>query len=274
MFFQSGAQILLFLFSATTTPTTGGLETLFQQSSILFLTPQVVLGLSIALSMKSAISLHVKSVKTKKQYFPTTSKTFVVLWGLFATLRRILGIVAFFIPSMGLCHLLNHVKFEQVAFKIRLDYVKTIDVEDKIALYGMNETIYWTELDRWDYSNPDKPSPPDYSIYTGLNLKETFVAFFGLMALQFIAIICVKMGTSRSFRAKSDIFNKFLHSLQNLNLNFPYEDWDDGRYSLEEFQERHRSVTKEMAASFALTFVFSLISLCPVWYTGDGETKI
>ena len=274
MFFQSGAQILLFLFSATTTPTTGGLETLFQQSSILFLTPQVVLGLSIALSMKSAISLHVKSVKTKKQYFPTTSKILVALWGLFATLRRILGIVVFFIPSMGLCHLLNHVKFEQVAFKIRLDYAKTIDVEDKIALYGLNETIYWTELDRWDYSNPDKPSPPDYSIYTGLNLKGTFVAFFGLMALQFIAIICVKMGTSKSFRAKSDIFNKFLHSLQNLNFSFPYDDWDDGRYSLEEFKERHRSVTKEMAASFTLTFVFSLISMCPVWYTGDGETKI
>ena len=139
--------------------------------------------------MKSAISLHVKSVKTKIQYFPTTSKILVALWGLFATLRRILGIVAFFIPSMGLCHLLNHVKFEQVAFKIRLDYAKTIAAEDKIALYGLNETIYWTELDRWDYSNPDKPSPPHYSIYTWLNLQGTFVAFFVLMALQFIAII-------------------------------------------------------------------------------------
>ena len=74
------------------------------------------------------------------------------------------------------------------------------------------------------------------------------------------------MKTSRDFREKSDIFNKFIHTIENLNLSFPYEDWDDGRYSLEEFEERHRSVTKEMAASFALTFVFSLISMGPVWY--------
>ena len=77
------------------------------------------------------------------------------------------------------------------------------------------------------------------------------------------------MKTSRDFRKKSDIFNKFIHTIENLNLSFPYKDWDEGRYSLEEFQERHRSVTKEMAASFIVTFVFSLISMCPVWYTGD-----
>ena len=82
------------------------------------------------------------------------------------------------------------------------------------------------------------------------------------------------MLTSREFRKKSDFFRKFIHTLENLNLSFPYQDWDVGRYSLEEFQERHRSVTKEMAASFALTFVFSMISMCPVWYTGDGETEI
>ena len=96
---------------------------------------------------------------------------------------------------------------------------------------------------------------------------------------QFINMDChfckagVKMLTSREFRKKSDFFRKFIHTLENMNLSFPYQDWDVGRYSLEQFQERHRSVTKEMAASFALTFVFSLISLCPVWYTGDGETK-
>ena len=82
------------------------------------------------------------------------------------------------------------------------------------------------------------------------------------------------MLTSREFRKKSDFFRKFIHTLENLNLSFPYQDWDDGQYSLEQFQERHRSVTKEMAASFALTFVFSLVSMCPVWYTGDQILKM
>ena len=72
-------------------------------------------------------------------------------------------------------------------FKVRLDRAKTISSEDKIALYGLNETIYWNQLDRWNYT--DDPTPPNYTLYTGLNLKETFVAFLVISAIQLFAIL-------------------------------------------------------------------------------------
>ena len=97
--------------------------------------------------------------------------------------------MAFLLPAMGLFNILHHNKFEKVAFKIRLDYATTISAEDKIALYGLNETIFWTELDRWNYTDPNNPTPPDYSLYTGLTLKETFVAFMVVMGVQFLAIL-------------------------------------------------------------------------------------
>ena len=84
----------------------------------------------------------------------------------------------------------------------------------------------------------------------------------------------IKMLTSNDFKKKTDIFNKFIHTLQNLNISFPYQDWDVGRYSLEEFQDRHWNTTKEMAACFGVNFIFSLISLCPVWYTGCVQNNI
>ena len=171
----------------TETPTTGGLETLFEQSSILFLDAQTLLGISIALSMKTSISLHIKSTKTEKGFLPFSSSIFVGLWALFATLRRIVGILSFFIPAMGLFNILHHIAFEKVPFKIRLDRAKTISSEDKIALYGLNETIYWNQLDRWNYT--DDPTPPNYTLYTGLNLKETFVAFLVISAIQLFAIL-------------------------------------------------------------------------------------
>ena len=189
MFLQISAQILLSYFAVTETPTTGGLETVFKQSSILFLDAQTLLGVYIALSMKTSLSLHMKSMNTEKGFLPFSSRIFVGFWALFGTLRRTLGILAFFLPAMGLFNILHHIKFEKVAFKIRLDYATTISAEDKIALYGLNETIFWTELDRWNYTDPNNPTPPDYSLYTGLTLKETFVAFMVVMGVQFLAIL-------------------------------------------------------------------------------------
>ena len=185
VYFQAAGQIILFLFSMTETPTTGGLETIFGVSSTLFLGAHGVLAISILLSMKSSISLHMKSIKLEKGFFPFKSIIFVLLWGLFATLRRTLGIVAFFIPSLGLFDILHHFEYEKIKFKIRMDYAHNISSEDKIAMFGLTETVYWTELDRWNYTNPKNPIPPDYSLYTGLKLQSTFASFFVLMGLQF-----------------------------------------------------------------------------------------
>ena len=211
-----------------------------------------------------------RSIKTEKQYFPITSKIFCGLWGLFATFRRILEIVVFFIPSMGLFNLLNHIKFEQVTFKIRLDYSKIISAGDKVALYGLklNETIYWNELDHWDYSIPDRPTPPDYSLYTGVNLQGIFFIFWVIMALKFFSFLFAKMCISRDFRTRDDVFKKFLHVLMCTNISLPYKDWDIGQYTLEKYLERHWITTKEMAASFVVDLIFSIISMCPLWYTG------
>ena len=88
------------------------------------------------------------------------------MWGTVASLRRVLSIIALFIPSLGLFSILHHWQWEQIPFKVRLEYARRgfLTPEDKIALYGLNETIYWTELDRWDYSDPQDPHPPFYSI--------------------------------------------------------------------------------------------------------------
>ena len=241
---------------------------MFGVTSTLFLGAHGVLAISILLSMKTSISLHLKSIQLDKGFFPLTSLIIVLLWGLFATLRRTLAIVVFFIPSLGLFDILHHFEYEKIKFKIRMDYAHIRSPEDKIFMYGLTETVYWNELDRWNYTDPKNPIPPDYSSYTGLTLQSTFESFFVLMVLQFTFTIIVKMLTSLEFRNKSDVFNKFVHALQNLNMNFPYQDWDDGIFTLEEFQERHWNTTKEMAASFAVTFLFSMISLCPLFYTG------
>ena len=62
--------------------------------------------------------------------------------------------------------------------------------------------------------------------------------------------------------------NKFIHLLLGLNIASPFKDWDQGRFSVKEYRERHRQTNIEMAWSLSVNIVFSMIMLCPLYYTG------
>ena len=187
-------QVLILLLSQTETATTGGLETVFNQT-FLGLDAETVLYLSIAWSLLSCVRIHTKMIALEKGFCKFSTEFFIFVWGTFATLRRVLSIIALFIPSLGLFSLLHHWRWEQIPYKARLEYATRgfLTPEDKISLYGLNETIYWSELDRWNYSDPQDPQPPSYSIYTGMSLKETFIAGAALLVVHFITLLVVKV---------------------------------------------------------------------------------
>ena len=176
-----------------------------------------------------------------------------------------------FIPSMGLFSILHHIEYEQIPFQMRLEYAKRFPISptDKIVLHGLNATVYWSELDRWDYSDPINPTPPTYSLYTGLSLKNTFIAFLILSAVQILTLLGVKLLTSEEFRRKGDLVNKMIHLIENANFSHPYKDWDAGQHTVAEYRLRYRATCREMAATLATNTVFSLAMMGPVWYTGS-----
>merc|ERR1712155_308046 len=100
--------------------------------------------------------LHRKQIKTDKEFLPITSQVFVILWGLFASAKRIIAIVAVFIPSLGLFNILHHWQAEQIPFWMRRSKAKGTDdftsfenigYNDTLELNGLNETVYWRDLD-------------------------------------------------------------------------------------------------------------------------------
>ena len=153
-FIQVTLQVFILLILFTNTPTVDSIlpPTSFESDQgTLGIDPITLLYISIPWSVLSCGFLHTKLIVLQKGLCQTTTKLAVLAWGLFATLRRILSIVVFFVPSMGLLSLLNHWRWEQVPFGIRKEYVNkgfNITPEDKITLYGLNETIFWKDLDR------------------------------------------------------------------------------------------------------------------------------
>ena len=179
--------------------------------------------------------------------------------------------VCFFIPSLGLFSILYHYKAEQIPFSLWKKYQKT--QFDKIVLYGLNETVRWGDLDRWDYSTNTEGTPPQYSEYTGLTLKWTFGLFFLITGAQFVTTLIVKISTSEKFYKKGNYLNKFLHLLLSLNMASPFEDWDMGRFNIREYKERQKLTNTEMAWSLSVNIIFSLAMMVPLCYTGEGRLQ-
>ena len=267
---QVSLQILLLFLASTETATTGGLETVFNQDSVfgIPMDPKLVLGISVLFSLRTCIALHIKAISNEKIVFRTTTRLCVMLWGLFATGRRILSILSFFAPSLGLLSILHHHHAEQLPFRLRVQNARTVTPTDKIGLFGMTDSVLWSELDRWSYDDPDHPVPPPFSLYTGMTLKGTFWAFIGISLVHMIVTLGIKIFTSEEFSKKQDYFKKFIHILEHLNINFPYSDWDLGDHSKEEYKRRYRNTNKEMAFTFICNFIFSAFMLIPLWYTG------
>ena len=272
MILQVTIQILVLLLNRTDTPTTRGLETIFDDGEKIY-TTTIFLILSILWSLFSSIKMHTNLTILEKGFCPITSKLVSLAWATFATLRRFLSLVALFIPSMGLFSLLHHFEWDQVPFSVRQKYAKrfTVSPDDKIRLYGLGETIYWSDLDRFDYTDPAHPTPPTYSTYTLLSLQNTFIALIILSILQFISIFAVKIWISKDFRKECHWTNKGIHVLENLNFASPFADWDDGDFSILEYKERARDVRKEMIMTQAVNFLASVTMLVPIWFAGSKK---
>jgi len=113
--------------------------------------------------------------------------------------------------------------------------------------------------------------PPSYSLFTGFSFQWAFILFFILSGAQILVTLLIKSYFSRKFLRREDYLNKFIHLLLSLSIASPFEDWDQGRFSVEEYTERHRQTNIEMAWSISVNIIFSMIMLLPLYYTGKRQ---
>ena len=156
IFYQIGLQVVLLLLTVTKTATVGGFEIYFKKDPKhdygLDFNPTQLIFLSVLWSLKTAIFRHVKILSMEKGFFGFKAKIAAFLWGLVASVRRVLGIVAFFIPCLGLMNLLWHWHGEQFPFSARKAQVMRLGVtpspDERIELYRMRKEFLWADLDR------------------------------------------------------------------------------------------------------------------------------
>ena len=203
---------------------------------------------------------------------------------------RIFSFVVFFGPFLGVMDSLAHWFCEKIA--LDLDYQntnrygkgETINMSTSILHYhdnytGRAEQIRFSNIYRSNYSNPEKPTPPGYEVYTLVKLHTAYLIFAGILLLQSIANLVIKIILSPKFR-KAPMFKKFTHIVESLNLPDCYKSWDEDEDehedededkdggSSEEYKERYKKGWIEITTQIFVHFLFNLLLQVPVYITG------
>ena len=139
-------------------------------------------------------------------------------------------------------------------------------------MYMYNKTpVPWSDIDRWDYTDPEDPTPPPYTLYTGLDPGLAFGLFWVLLLLNAITIFVIKVITVEKFY-KFNILDIVLHCLENCHIPLPWRDWDEGAGSVEEVRARYRRVRTEVVLTMLVNLLFNMVMLVPMIYTGDTHS--
>ena len=188
--------------------------------------------------------------------------------------------VIYFVPSLGLFDILNHWRAEQIQFAVSQKKYSWGDLKERYLNASNGDLLYlhnteplpWSMFDRWNYSDPNDPEPPDYDLYTGLKLSAYFQIFILLCFLNTVVIFITKYALVNEFR-RINIIKQFAHSVENCSIVTPYKDWDFDHGCVEDHKKRFKLVNKEVVVTMIVNFLFNCSMLVPLIFTGHLKNK-
>ena len=272
--YQLAITLILLLLSYTETPVEMGLETVFNVGFEPF-----TIGLIIASNILSAVSFsssHCKILNVCREHFPFTSRLVASLYSLCGLITRVVSMIMCFTVPLGLFSLLRHWQGEQIPWNQQtLDFV----TPDGLMFMGDNDGFVWNEVDRWIKNDTVFVSDPDYfvrapevTLYTGLPWQLYLYIFFAHVAIHTLVIFIAKYKLSQVFRYGFNLLDKFIHSLENTNLPFNCQEWDDGKGDAEEHRRRMRLNWKEGLVIIIINAIFNSSLLVPLYYLGTYKS--
>ena len=279
--YQLAGQLILLLLAYTETPTQNGLKTIFNEG--LDAWPLFLLILYIFLSFYSCISSHWKALTACRVYFPFKSRFISALYCLFACLTRVTAVIMFFAGPLGLFSLLRHWQAEQYPWH---EYVLDLFYPNGTLHLGDGEPFELELIDRWTKNgslyddkilkrwgnlefNPDHlVSPPDYTYYTGVQLRYFLLAFFISIGLQVFVNFLVKSKLSLPFLKELNFLEKFIHCFENTNIPYNTKEWDNDKGDANQHIKRKEANWIEGLVMIIINGVFNTILLIPLCFLG------
>ena len=161
------------------------------------------MAFSIIASIKTCVMSRYKLINVDKEgFFPSVGKLLIIFTSLMSILGRVMSMIMYFGPSLGLFGLMNHWKREQTRVRPKSEGGP---YEKGGNLTWHNITLLWDEVERNESLQQLKPT--SYSIYTGLSIKWLYVMFVVGMVIHVIIVYLLKNYSSTHFKYMLGLLN-------------------------------------------------------------------
>mgnify|MGYP003321875175 CR=1 FL=1 len=257
---QQSVQLTMLLLSLTKYPVTAGLQAIFGEdnSSVenYLNLGDALLVMSVCWSFKTGVVSFLKIHSEQKAgMLSGAAKVVLGLRALLFSVTRIVCVVAFFGPFLGLGDCMAHWHAEG----IRLD-PELLENLNSSSSYWDNQTVSLMYREQ------------DYTNYTLVTLQAAFFIFLGVIFLHGIAIFILKMNVSTHFKSTGWL-NKVGHVVESLHVPDVYKDFDvdlnpDWDRTPYDYRMSFDSVLKETLWMVSLQAVSNLLLLVPLLVTG------
>ena len=218
----------------------------------------VLLELSVIWSFKTGIVSFLKIHSEQKAgMLSRAAKVVLGLRALLFSVTRIVCVVAFFGPFLGLRDCQAHWHAEE------------IQLDQEIMMNLKSSTSYWDKATVDLLYRPKLDQPTNYTLLT---LQEAFFIFLGILLLHGIAILILKMNVSSHFKSTGWL-NKIGHVVESLHVPDVYKDFDvdmnpDWERTPEDYRMAYNSVLKETLWMTSLQALSNLLLLVPLLFAG------
>ena len=199
-------------------------------------------------------------------------------YAVFGIVQRVTILVAYFLPFFGHLDILQHWQAEKKPWAIRktISYHggkayqnKTVNYTTDYLYLADGRTVAWAKLNRASYADPENPTPPSYTLYTGLSLGGAFALFGLILFFHVTTIIVIKYFTVHKFSQRKSLLEMLNHGLENTNLAYPVYDWDHITGNVARHKEASKKVAQEIVLTLIANFLWSLAMLAPIFFTGN-----
>lgn len=111
-------------------------------------------------------------------------------------------------------------------------------------------------------------SPPHYTLYTFFTLSSFFAIFILHLSIHIVIIFVAKYHLSTFFKEKFNFIEKVIHCIENTNIPYNAQEWDDAKGNAKEHRVRMLANLKEVRVVIAIKMIMNTILLIPLAYLG------
>ena len=147
--------------------------------------------------------------------------------------------------------------------KSGLDKYGKLNVSTDFGYYS-NVTFQWSQLTPYDYSNASNPVKPELTSFTFFNEEQILHAFWILIAIQALLIMAAKRITNPKMFKKLNFLPVITHSLENIWIPGPLQDWDHCHSTIDEYKQNRAQIDLEIGMSIVVNLVVNILMLIPV----------